>query len=236
MLTTRPGNWWWGTYTPRDSQPCRLLQCYWDAHHSVTPDLLMEGVFAQNPAGGILTPIGIFPNFHNESNKICALASMADRQNEAGFQILSGWKEIASYLGKGVRTIQRYERELRLPVYRPAGKSSSSVIALKTELDRWVKGVPVQLDERAMRLRAQTNNIGAQFLQVDAEVALTFVGMALKARSPEKRDRQADAARKAYDTIMRLRQKFDLSEPQRDKLDASLRRLKSELHELQKKF
>jgi hypothetical protein len=31
-------------------------------------------------------------------------------------QFLSGWKDIASYLGKGVRTVQRYERDLALPV------------------------------------------------------------------------------------------------------------------------
>ena len=32
--------------------------------------------------------------------------------------ILSGWKEIANHLGKGVRTVQRYELELALPVRR----------------------------------------------------------------------------------------------------------------------
>jgi len=42
-------------------------------------------------------------------------------------QILSGWKEIANYLGKGVRTVQRYERYMGLPVRRPAGKPSGSV-------------------------------------------------------------------------------------------------------------
>lgn len=31
-------------------------------------------------------------------------------------RLLSGWKEIANYLGKGVRTVQRYEYELLLPV------------------------------------------------------------------------------------------------------------------------
>jgi len=160
---------------------------------------------------------------------------MAHGQSKAGFQILSGWKDIASYLGKGVRTIQRYERELHLPIHRPAGKRSASVIAVKAELDRWIKGVPVQLDEKAIRLRAQTNSIAAEFMLTDAEIALTFAGMALKARSPDQRERQIDVARKAYGMIMRLRQKFDLSEKERDKLDASLRRLKSELQELQEK-
>jgi hypothetical protein len=26
LLTTRPGNWWWGDLHPQDSQPCRLLR------------------------------------------------------------------------------------------------------------------------------------------------------------------------------------------------------------------
>lgn len=53
-------------------------------------------------------------------------------------EILSGWKDIANYLGKGVRTVQRYELELGLPVRRPAGKAQGSVIATKSELDGWV--------------------------------------------------------------------------------------------------
>ena len=39
---------------------------------------------------------------------------------------LNGWKEIANYLGKGVRTVQRYERTLALPVRRPSGRSGGS--------------------------------------------------------------------------------------------------------------
>jgi hypothetical protein len=52
-------------------------------------------------------------------------------------RILSGWKDIANYFGKGVRTVQRYERELALPVCRPAGKTRGSVIATPSELDLW---------------------------------------------------------------------------------------------------
>jgi hypothetical protein len=59
-------------------------------------------------------------------------------------QFLSGWKEIANYLGKGVRTVQRYERELGLPVRRPAGKSTGSVVATRVELDAWVAASPIR--------------------------------------------------------------------------------------------
>jgi hypothetical protein len=62
----------------------------------------------------------------------------------ARIEILNGWKEIANYLGKGVRTVQRYEREQHLPVRRPAGKSFAAVIATKGELDSWVEASPLR--------------------------------------------------------------------------------------------
>jgi hypothetical protein len=54
-------------------------------------------------------------------------------------QLLNSWKEIAAYLGRGVRTAQRWERDLRLPVRRPRGKDRSAVIAFTNELDCWLK-------------------------------------------------------------------------------------------------
>lgn len=59
-------------------------------------------------------------------------------------QFLSGWKDIANYLGKGVRTVQRYEREFGLPVRRPAGKPWGSVLATKPELDAWIMASPIR--------------------------------------------------------------------------------------------
>src|SRR5246500_5964992 len=59
-------------------------------------------------------------------------------------QFFSGWKDIAAYLGKGVRTVQRYEIELGLPVRRPAGKSRGSVVATRAELDAWVSASPIR--------------------------------------------------------------------------------------------
>ena len=59
-------------------------------------------------------------------------------------QFLSGWKDIANYLGRGVRTVQRYERYLGLPVRRPAGKPRGSVVATKAEIDAWVAASPIR--------------------------------------------------------------------------------------------
>src|SRR5947209_4526964 len=57
-------------------------------------------------------------------------------------QILGSWKEIASYLGKGVRTVQRWEQELGLPVHRPQGARQGVVLAFQGELDAWARRNP----------------------------------------------------------------------------------------------
>src|SRR5881392_808370 len=55
--------------------------------------------------------------------------------------ILSGWKEIAGHLRRGVRTVQRWEH-YGLPVRRPAGRSRSAVFAISEEIDRWAHSRP----------------------------------------------------------------------------------------------
>ncbi len=59
-------------------------------------------------------------------------------------RILNSWKEIANYLGRGVRTVQRWEAQLGLPVHRPAGKDHSAVLAFSSELDQWLDSRPVR--------------------------------------------------------------------------------------------
>ena len=59
-------------------------------------------------------------------------------------ELLGSWKEIANYLGKGVRTVQRYEIQFGLPVRRPAGRSRTSVLATRAELDAWVAASPIR--------------------------------------------------------------------------------------------
>jgi predicted DNA-binding transcriptional regulator AlpA len=53
--------------------------------------------------------------------------------------VLSSWKDIARYLGKGVRTVQRWERHLGLPVRRPIGSSQKSAVVLyRGDVDAWL--------------------------------------------------------------------------------------------------
>jgi Tol biopolymer transport system component len=53
---------------------------------------------------------------------------------------LDSWKEIASYLDRGVRTVQRWEREEGLPVHRLQHEKRGTVYAYRRELDEWWKG------------------------------------------------------------------------------------------------
>jgi hypothetical protein len=53
--------------------------------------------------------------------------------------VLSSWKDIARYLGKGVRTVQRWELQLGLPVRRPVGASQKSAVLLyRRDVDAWL--------------------------------------------------------------------------------------------------
>jgi Tol biopolymer transport system component len=55
---------------------------------------------------------------------------------------LESWKEIAAHLGKGVRTVERWERTEGLPVHRHSHEKASSVYAYKSEIDRWWNNHP----------------------------------------------------------------------------------------------
>jgi predicted DNA-binding transcriptional regulator AlpA len=53
-------------------------------------------------------------------------------------RVLTSWKEIAAYLGKGVRTVQRWEKDFGLPVRRPTGSNKSAILARTRDLDAWI--------------------------------------------------------------------------------------------------
>lgn len=52
---------------------------------------------------------------------------------------LDSWKEIAAYLRRDVRTVQRWEKKEGLPVYRHQHDKLGSVYAYKGELEAWFK-------------------------------------------------------------------------------------------------
>ncbi len=61
---------------------------------------------------------------------------MENNENQRRF---TSWKEIAQYLGRDIRTCQRWEEKFGLPVYRVDPESPKSrVYAFKDELDEWL--------------------------------------------------------------------------------------------------
>lgn len=74
-------------------------------------------------------------------------------------QILSGWKEIARCLGKGVRTVQRYEKDCALPIHRPAGKSRGAVMATTAEIHAWMRARRLPRDNVGSHYNSLRDNI-----------------------------------------------------------------------------
>src|SRR5262249_39388688 len=60
---------------------------------------------------------------------------------------LEGWKQIAAYLKRDVRTVQRWEKTEQFPVRRLMHRKLGSVLAFKHELDRWMEQRCVQRSE-----------------------------------------------------------------------------------------
>jgi hypothetical protein len=61
---------------------------------------------------------------------------MASQQSKIG--LLNSWKEIAAYLDRGVRTVQRWEKQ-GLPVRRLSSGPRAPVIATTTDIDAWIQ-------------------------------------------------------------------------------------------------
>jgi len=57
--------------------------------------------------------------------------------NDPGSDRLDSWKEIAAFLSRGIRTVQRWEREEGLPVHRLVHEKRGSIYARREELAAW---------------------------------------------------------------------------------------------------
>jgi hypothetical protein len=75
-------------------------------------------------------------NIHSASPQAGRTAVYA---NPVGRQALQSWKEIASELNRGIRTVQRWERTLGLPVRRVGKGLRCPVLAFRDELHHWLR-------------------------------------------------------------------------------------------------
>jgi hypothetical protein len=56
----------------------------------------------------------------------------------SGEKVFTSWKEIASFFGKGVRTVQRWEQKFGLPISRPTA-AKNVVLTTENELREWIR-------------------------------------------------------------------------------------------------
>jgi hypothetical protein len=73
-----------------------------------------------------------------------ALSMFPESKAPRDRETLSGWKQIASELNRSVRTVQRWQGTLGMPVRRLGSGSAAPVFAFKEELHRWLASIPIK--------------------------------------------------------------------------------------------
>jgi phage terminase Nu1 subunit (DNA packaging protein) len=92
-----------------------------------------------------------------------------------GEHVLNGWKQIAGFMGRGVRTVQRWE-SLGLPVRRPNGRMRSAVIAFSDELSSWLAAIPQRDLNTISELQARIEELQAENAALRQELSLARSG------------------------------------------------------------
>jgi phage terminase Nu1 subunit (DNA packaging protein) len=82
----------------------------------------------------------------------------------SGEKVLTSWKEIASFFGKGVRTVQRWERKFGLPISRPTS-AKNVVLTTESELREWIRRSSRLIDEDGSSVLPGTENSIAELTE-----------------------------------------------------------------------
>jgi hypothetical protein len=90
--------------------------------------------------------------------------------------------------------------------------------------------------DELLSTRARMNRANADFLKVDLETALTFAKIARETDDKSTKKRNQGAARKAYDTILKMLSKVDWTAGDSRVVKLGLDRLKVELEVLGETF
>jgi phage terminase Nu1 subunit (DNA packaging protein) len=83
-------------------------------------------------------------------------------------RLLSCWKDIANYFGKGVRTVQRWEA-LGMPVHRPNG-DNSTVFADPRELKNWALRASPLMRELEKHLERELSDSERRVIRLAEEI------------------------------------------------------------------
>lgn len=121
--------------------------------------------------------------------------------------ILNSWKEIAVYLDRGIRTVQRWERELHLPVHRIGKGSRSPVYASVPELKFWLatSGVNARAEETRQLLPTLPRDDQGRLSPVKVSHQLVIKSQELVRAVAENSVRQQRAAEMLQQRILQMR-------------------------------
>jgi hypothetical protein len=174
---------------------------------------------------------------------------------------LNSWKEIASYMARGVRTVQRWHHTLQLPVYRINSTNKSPVFAYQQELDQWMQqrakqsfsgnqSFPAAQERqteplaalktkrwlrevsRSKLLAAQLEQKRFKLMSIDLDTALTLATIAAGASHPRRRKRNESNARRALDAVLKLLNKSNLPDTERAIIEEKLAKVRSALKQI----
>jgi len=145
---------------------------------------------------------------------------MGVRQSKVG--LLNSWKEIAAYLGRGVRTVQRWET-MGLPVRRLNNGRRAPVVADTRDIDAWFESAQAH----GFTIRQSSD----QLLFRGALVASIQQARLLRSELVRLREIQKTHLAKLISTIERLetccnvidnaKRAVERAEPQKDNLTVS---------------
>jgi hypothetical protein len=163
-------------------------------------------------------------------------------------------------MGRGIRTVQRWEETLHLPVYRINSSPRSPVFAFREELDQWVQqraklsasgqqefsATQEQQTPKAsltpgwFRRQRQIQKLIAEdieqnrfrFMSIELDTALTMVKVAAGASNKQKKKRCVANARRALDQVVKHLQESNLQENEQNFLRARLAKAEAALKQI----
>jgi hypothetical protein len=96
----------------------------------------------------------------------------------------------------------------------------------------WGRAAPRPTIDELLASRERLNRTTIEFLKVDLETGLTFATIARQASNDHGMQRNRRAARKSYNTVIKMMPKTDLSSQDQAWIEQGLSRLKTELERL----
>jgi hypothetical protein len=94
-------------------------------------------------------------------------------QEPSADERLDSWKEIAAFLKRDVRTVQRWEKREGLPIHRHLHHKRSAAYAYKAELNAWWEGRQASLNSNDQKT---TSIVSRWLLVLPVGLSLLLIG------------------------------------------------------------